>query len=100
MFTKACLVLIAGLLTAILVTRRPQEVAHAQGRIEYKLVRTEVYLTPDGQEVSGGENVRYFRTQDALNEYAKDGWQLVTASYVAEANSAPRTVGHLIFMKK
>jgi Domain of unknown function (DUF4177) len=97
MFTKACLVVIAGLLTAILVTQRPQEVAHAQGRIEYKFVRTEVFLALDGKEVSGGENVRYFRTQDALNEYAKEGWQLVSASYAAENG---RNVGYVIFMKK
>lgn len=97
MFTKACLVVIAALLTAILLTQRPQEVAHAQGRIEYKFVRTDVFLTPDGKEVSGGENVRYFRTQDALNEYGKDGWQLVSASYVAEGS---HTVGYVIFMKK
>jgi hypothetical protein len=40
------------------------------------------------------------RPEDAVNDYAKNGWQLVSASFVVEANSGSRTVGHLIFMKK
>jgi len=104
MFTKVCFVLVAALLATLLVANRPSEVAHAQRRIEYKFVRTEVFLTADGKEAtSGGENIRFYRTQDALNEYAKNGWELVTASYVMDVmggNSAPRAVGQLIFMKK
>ena len=99
MFTKACLVLIATFLAAFLVSHS-QEAAHAQAHIEYKHVRTEVLLTPDGREAFEGQNLRFFRTQDALDEYAKNGWQLVSASFVVETNSGRRTVGNLIFMKK
>ena len=101
MFTKACVVLIATALATLIISHRAHEVAHAQERIEYKVVRTEVLLAPDGKEVTSGENVRLYRTQDALDEFAKTGWQLVTASFVSEeGNPGRRSVGHLIFVKK
>jgi hypothetical protein len=101
MFTKACLVSIVILLTAILTHRLSQEVAHAQARTEYKFVETEVFLTSEGKVGSGGQNVKYFSTQDALNEYGKNGWQLVTASFedVNITNGGPGR-GHLIFVRK
>jgi hypothetical protein len=97
MFTKACLVSIMALLMAILMNQRSQEVVHAQPRIVYKAVEVEVFLTPDGKVVGGGENAKYFSTQNALDEYAKNGWELVTAVY--DHQDGPRR-GHLIFMRK
>ncbi len=99
MFTKLCLVAIVGLLAAILINQRSREVVHAQAGIEYKVVTAEVYLARDGKEVSGGADVRYFSTQDALNEYGKNGWQLVSAYYEAHLDNTPRPL-HLIFMRK
>ena len=101
MFTKACLVSIVILLMAIFTNRLSQEVAHAQARAEYKYVETEVYLTSEGKVVSGGQDVKYFSTQDALNEYGKNGWQLVTASFEDfNVNYGPHGRGHLVFVRK
>jgi hypothetical protein len=97
MFTKLCLVSIVALLVAMLLSQRSLEVVRAQAGIEYKAVQVEVFLTPDGQTTTGGVNAKYYTTQDALNEYGKSGWQLVTASYDHE--TGPRS-GQLIFMKK
>jgi len=66
-------------LTAILMNQRAQQVVHAQAGIDYKVVSAEVFLTPDGKEVDGGRDAKYFSAQDALSEYGKNGWQLVTA---------------------
>jgi hypothetical protein len=97
MFMKFCLVSILAFLIGVLTTQRAQQIVHAQTRIEYRVVETEVFLTPDGKAVPGGQNVKYFSTQDALDQYGKDGWELVTASY--DRDSGPRR-GHLIFMRK
>ena len=59
MFTKACLLSIVALLTAILINQRSQQVVHAQATIEYK-------------------DVGAYSTQGVLNEYGKNGWQLVS----------------------
>ena len=99
MFQRTCLVLTVLLLAAILVSQRPPQGVHAQAGFEYKVVNAEIFLTPDGREVSGGQNVKYYSTQDALNEYGKSGWQLVTAVYENRLDNTPRVL-HLIFMKK
>ncbi len=96
MFTKACLLSIVALLTAILINQRSQQVVHAEASIEYKDVGAGVYLTPDGKEVGPGQNARYFSTQDVLNEYGKNGWQLVSTYYAQYENVRL----HLIFMRK
>jgi hypothetical protein len=98
MFTKASLVLIVALLVAILVNQRSQQVVQAQGPIEYKVVDTGIYVTPDGKTASpSATGAKYLNTQDALDEYGKAGWQLVTHSYVPSnrvGNKRP------IFMRK
>jgi hypothetical protein len=99
MFQKACLVSIVALLIAILMNQRSAQMAYAQAGIEYKVVNAEVFLTPDGKESSGGRDVRYFRAQDALNEYGKNGWQLVTAFYDLQSDRSLRPL-HLIFIRK
>jgi len=101
MFTKASLVLIVALLVAILVNQRSQEVVQAQAPIEYKAVLTEIQVPFDG--IAGRRNSKSYTTQDALDEYGKAGWQLVTQSYVP-SNSHPANVYSgqqlLIFMRK
>jgi hypothetical protein len=101
MFQKTCLVAIVVLLTAILMSQRSTQRVHAQAGMEYKVVNAELFHTPDGKEVEGGPNVTYYSTQDALNEYGKNGWQLVTAFYENHfpQGSQPRVL-HLIFMKR
>ena len=86
MFTKACLVSIVALLAAMLITQRSQEVVRAQTRIEYKAVETE------------SASDKYYGTQDALNDYSKNGWVLVTASYDHLKDGT--RAGLLIFMRK
>ena len=97
MFTKASLVLIAALLIAILMNQRSQQVVHAQGSIEYKVVDTPIYVTPDGKP--SVPRVREAKCcinlQDALDEYGKAGWQLVTHSYAPNSSDE-----RLIFMRK
>jgi hypothetical protein len=96
MFTKASLVLIVVLLVAILVNQRSQGVqAQAvQAQIEYKVVDTGYFVTPDGKQANPGEKgAKLLTTKDALDEYGKAGWQLVTQSYI-------NTGEHLIFMRK
>jgi hypothetical protein len=101
MFQKACLVLIVVLLTAILLSQRSPQGVHAQIGIDYKVVNAELFHTPDGKEVQGGPNATYYSTQDALNEYGKNGWQLVTAFYENHnVNDTTPRVLHLIFMKR
>jgi hypothetical protein len=95
MFIKACLVSIVVLLTAILMTQRTQKVVHAQGSIEYKVVDVEVFLTADGK-INLTEGVKYLSTQDALNEYGKNRWELVSAVFGRETQRN----GRLIFMRK
>jgi hypothetical protein len=56
----------------------------SQARIEYKLVETELSL-----------NGKYFSTQDVLDQYGKDGWELVAAYY-----DGSHRRGRLIFMRK
>ncbi|HCC56545.1 MAG TPA: hypothetical protein DEQ47_04665 [Solibacterales bacterium] len=93
MFTKACLAAIVVLLVAILTKQHFQDVAHAQGGIEYKAVEADLYITPEGQ-ANWRHETKYYSTQDALNEYRKGGWQLVTASYDRDRKA------RLIFMRK
>ena len=100
MFQKVCLALIVTLLTAILMNQRSQQTVHAQTGIDYKVVNAEVFLTSDGKEVSGGQNVRYYSTQDALNEYGKNGWVLITAFYENHQDNPGARVLHLVFMKR
>jgi hypothetical protein len=83
MFTRASLVLIMALLIAILMNQRSQKLAQAQGRIEYNVVDT------------GSLNI-----QDALNEYGKAGWQLITHAYVPEHSSGGALSEQLIFIRK
>ena len=98
MFTKASLVLIVALLIAILMNQRSQQVVHAQGSIEYKAVRTNVSVGKEG--IAGTRDSKYLSTQDALDEYGKAGWQLVTQSYVPQHNSNYSSEQLLIFMRK
>lgn len=73
---------IVALLVAILVNQRSQQVVHAQGSIEYKVVDTPNYVTPDGKVANPSTTgAKYLTTQDALDEYGKAGWQLVTESF-------------------
>ena len=97
MFTKASLVLIVALLVAILVNQRSQQVVHAQGSIEYKVVDPPIYVTPDGKlSVPRVREAKCcINLQDALDGYGKVGWQLVTHSYVPNSTSE-----RLIFMRR
>jgi hypothetical protein len=99
MFTKASLVLIVVLLVAILVNQRSQ-VVQAQAQIEYKVVNTGILVTPDGKEARypGAIGVKVLTIQDALDEYGKAGWQLVTQSYISGTGNPGNE--HLIFMRK
>jgi hypothetical protein len=98
MFTKVCLASILALLVAIVMNQHSHDVVHAQAPIEYKAVQVEVSLTRDWKESLSGGNVKYYSTQDALNEYGKNGWQLVTATYDNYTNH--QRTGQLIFMRK
>ena len=113
MFTKASLVLIAALLLAILMTQRSQGVvqAQAQTQVEYKVVDTGILVTPDGKpagpnplglsERVPASGAKYLTAQDALDEFGKAGWQLVTHSYVPDkANGGSSGRQLLIFMRK
>jgi Domain of unknown function (DUF4177) len=82
MFTRASLVMIMAL-QLILMNQRSQKLAQAQGRIEYNVVDT------------GSLNI-----QDALNEYGKAGWQLITHAYVPERSSGGALSEQLIFIRK
>ena len=84
MFTKASLVLIVALLVAILVNQRSQQVVQAQGPIEYKVVDL---LNTQRMTTRGAQN--------ALDDYGKAGWQLVTQYYFPNSMSE-----RLIFMRK
>lgn len=97
MSVRVGLVSTVAFLIGMLTAQRAQHIVLAQPRIEYKAVETEVFLTPDGQVVSGGENVKYFSTQAALDQYSKDGWELVTASYDRDGGILR---GLLIFKRK
>ena len=97
MFIKVCLLSIIAFLIGVLTTQRAQQIVHAQAHIEYKVVETGVYLTPDGKNVGpAASNAKYFSTQDALDQYSKDGWELITALY----DRVPGGYGQLIFMRK
>ena len=99
MFTKASLILIVALLIAILVNQRSQGVVQAQAPIEYKAVLTEIQVPFDG--IAGRRNAKLYTTQDALDEYGKDGWKLVTQSYVPDsANGGHPVEQQLIFVRK
>jgi Domain of unknown function (DUF4177) len=98
-FQKVCLLSIVALLTAMLIDQRSEKVVLAQPGIEYKVVNAELFLDADGKRVSGGQNARYFTIQDALNEYGKNGWELITAFYDSHFENTPREL-RLIFMKK
>jgi len=100
MFQKACLVLIIVLLTALLMSQRSQQGVHAQTGPEYRVVNAEIYVGPDGKEVAGGENAKFYGTQDALNQYGKNGWELVTAFYDLHFQTNNTRELHLIFMKR
>jgi hypothetical protein len=98
MFIKVCLLSIVAFLIGVLTTQRAQQIVHAQAHIEYKVVETGVYLTPDGKNVGQVDpKAKYFGTQDALDQYGKDGWELVAASYY---DRVPGGYGQLIFMRK
>ena len=94
------MVLIVAVLLAILANQRSQGVVQAQAPIEYKAVLTEIQVASDG--IAGRRNTQLYTTQDALDEYGKAGWQLVTQSYVAPNNSGTGYSGQqlLIFMRK
>ena len=110
MFTKASLVMIVALLVAILVNQRSQQVVHAQAQIEYKVVDTGILVTPDGKpaepiplglsERVAARGLKYLTAQDALDEYGKAGWQLVTHAYVPERATGGALREQLIFMRK
>jgi hypothetical protein len=102
MFTKASLVLMLALLVAILVNQRSQQVVQAQRPIEYKAVPTNFWVTPDGKGAApGARHSKYVTTQGALDEYGKDGWQLVTHSYLpVGTNRGDPREQQLIFMRK
>ena len=102
MLTKASLVLIVALLVAILVNQRSQQVVQAQRPIEYKAVPTNFWVTPDGKGAApGARQSKYITTQGALDEYGKDGWQLVTQSYLpVGTNRGDPREQQLIFMRK
>ena len=98
------------MLVAILVNQRSQEVVHAQAQIEYKVVDTGILGTPDGKppepnplglsERVAARGAKYLTTQDALDEYGKAGWQLVTHSYVPNSNNGGNSGRQLlIFMR-
>ena len=98
MFTKASLVLILALLVAILVDQRSQGVVQAQAQIEYKVVDTGYLVTPNGKPPGPADRgAKVFTTQDALDEYGKAGWQLVSQSYIPGGDTFHE---HLIFMRK
>jgi hypothetical protein len=65
--------------------------------IEYKVVDVDVLVTADWKNTLSGEKVKYLSTQDALNEYGKNGWELISASYWHENN---QRTGRLIFGRK
>jgi hypothetical protein len=96
-FIKACLVSIIVLLAAILMTQRAEKVVHAQGHIEYKVVDVEVDVPADWKSTLSGGDTKYITTQDALNEYGKNGWQLVSANYWLQGGYRS---GRLIFTRK
>jgi len=104
MFAKASLVLIVALLIAILMNQRSQEVVHAQDPIEYKVVDTGILVTSDGKPAGpnlgpvAARGAKILTTQDALDEYGKDGWQLVTQSYMLGTGNPGNE--NLIFMRK
>jgi hypothetical protein len=100
MFTKVSLVLILALLVAILVNQRSQGVVRAQAQIQYKVVDTGILVTPDGKEARypGAIGAKALTSQDALDEYGKAGWQLVTQSYILGTGNPGNE--HLIFMRK
>ena len=101
MFTKASLVLIVALLVAILVNQRSQGVVQAQAvqaqaQIEYKVVDTPTFVTPDGKPHGPADRgAKVLTTQDVLDEYGKAGWQLVTQSNIPDS---PTYNEQLIFM--
>ena len=96
MFTKSSFVLIVALLVAILVNRRSPGVVQAQGPIEYKVVDPGYFVTPDGKPAAPSDRgAKVLTTQDALDEYGKAGWQLLTDSYFPNSGREP-----LIFMRK
>jgi hypothetical protein len=83
------------------VNQRSQGVVQAQAQIEYKVVDTGILVTPDGKEAPDARGAKYLTTQDALDEYGKAGWQLVTQSYVpSRANGGNNFREHLIFVRK
>jgi hypothetical protein len=98
MFTKVCLISILALLVALLINQHSQDVVHAQAPIEYKAVQVEISIGRDWRDSLIGANPKYYSTQDALNEYGKNGWQLVTASYYNNRNG--ERIGQLIFLRK
>ena len=79
MSIKVCLLSIVAFLIGVLTTQRAQQIVHAQARIEYKVVQTEVSISDGGGPVFG--RFKFFSTQDALDQYSKEGWELVTAFY-------------------
>ena len=96
MFFKICLVLIVGLLAATLMNQRSQNAVHAQAAIEYKVVEVEIYVTDEKSAFKRG--TKLYSTQEALDEYSKAGWELVTASYEIDNNNNRR--GRLIFKRR
>jgi Domain of unknown function (DUF4177) len=94
---KWFLIAIAAFASGVLVEMRLNQVAHAQPHVEYKVVPVEMFIAPDGKQVGGGRDARYYSTQIALDQHAKDGWELVTASY--DYSSGVRR-GQLIFVKR
>jgi hypothetical protein len=84
-------------LTAILMTQRSEKIVHAQGSIEYKVVDVDVNVTADWKTTLSEPKVKYLSTQDVLNEYGKNGWELISASYWRENN---QRTGRLIFGRK
>ena len=102
MFAKASLVLIVALLIGILVNQRSHGVVQAQAQIEYKVVDTPTFVTPDGKPAGPAvRGAKYLTTQNALDAHGKAGWQLVTQSYVPDRASGGHPGGQqLIFMRK
>lgn len=92
---KLWLLLAAVLLVVLIGGYRWQ--VKAQGSPQYKVVDVEVY---ESVETGLFRSQRLITTQSVLDQYAKEGWELVTASYYDDPHSSGRAVGKLIFHKR
>ena len=90
----------AVVLLAMLLLKSNRSSGFTQGATEYKSVAVEHSINiATGEEVSGGNSgtARYNSTQLVLDDYASQGWDLVTASYWLDNGSVR---GRLILRRK